>query len=270
MEYIQDIWYLQTNAFPVTSRGSAVLNILAGNLTKVDYNYSVMRWLDDLVDTFFVNNQDKWIPVETTERQKNIINYNDKNYKQIREYSDFYEDEMIENLGLSRDAHDLSIYLRYGHQVDYPELAELLMLFLARYVHSGYTKYFSGIRIVPRNKDNVLLPSDYVIQKPGVRCFPDVKKDAFLWALHIFATPYFLSNSSNTANEFHVPAILSRGMVLSCQKYQCFSTIELEEAFRDRNIFKVNQISVEHFLNIIILDIKNIEHQIDLFIKTQN
>jgi hypothetical protein len=60
-----------------------------------------------------------------------------KNQQRICKYQKKYlfpsDNKIIKKLGLSDQKLELSIYVRYSHQVDYPEIAEYIILFLERY-----------------------------------------------------------------------------------------------------------------------------------------
>jgi len=54
---------------------------------------------------------------------------------------------------LSQKKYDISIYVRYGHQVDYPEIAEAVIVFIQEYIRRYPSSCWGNIRIVPREVD---------------------------------------------------------------------------------------------------------------------
>ena len=97
------------------------------------------------------------------------------------------------------------MYVRYGHMVNYPEIAELLILFAQKYIEEKHSKYFSSIRIIPRMKDEK--PSEFLFDE-NTKFYP-VQGKEFDMTLHTYATPVFFSHSSNK-QLYGTPNIISR------------------------------------------------------------
>jgi hypothetical protein len=134
---------------------------------------------------------------------------------------------LIKELNINMKQLELSIYLRYWHAVDYPEIWEYMILFLDKYIKEWYSKYLSWIRLLPI-KENVF-PRSWFFKKNKIIKY-NVKKVKFEIALKKYAIPFHLSHSGFKNTE-SLPYITSWWMDEDENIDQIDLWLELEEFF---------------------------------------
>jgi hypothetical protein len=121
---------------------------------------------------------------------------------------------------------DIALYVRYGHQVDYPEIAEALIFAVQEYIWSWKSQVFKWIRILPRKPQDFNRPSQFLLEENNTT-FHNVHWDRFKELLCEGAVSIYLSHSSNQANNHG--AMLSGWMKgKKINEGDRFSKIELE------------------------------------------
>lgn len=122
---------------------------------------------------------------------KNIYSENEvKNLKKIFEKQNDYFFNLP--LDLSEDKIDLSIYMRYWHKIDHPEIAELFVLFFDEILKNKSSRYIDKIRLIPRFSD--MFEPKELIKNTNVN-FLKVNWTLFKKAMFFNTVPVFLSNS---------------------------------------------------------------------------
>ena len=117
---------------------------------------------------------------------------------------------------------ELAIYLRYSHTVDYPEIWELIIIFMQEAIKSWIIKWVNWIKILPRRK--YILPRKNILDENSRFC--NLEWEEFSKELNTNSIPIYLSYSSNQSNWF---AITSSSM--NRKKWQVDLWLELEENY---------------------------------------
>lgn len=121
---------------------------------------------------------------------------------------------------------DISLYVRYWHTVDYPEIAEAVIIFVQEYrKYFSDTSFIQDIRIIPyrgRDKPNTTLFQDGTM-------FYDVRGREFESALHDWSIAVFLSHSTNSSTDETVPNIISAWMEYKKREWDIILPFELEK-----------------------------------------
>lgn len=124
----------------------------------------------------------------------------DENTKNILKYQKKFvtEDEYrhAKNIFLNDENFELTLYIRYKHCVDYPDIAEFVGIFLDEYISSGRSKIFKNLRILPRNDMAEVNISPFIKSLKSAKYYNVVGLDASA-VMNIFATTFYLSHSAN-------------------------------------------------------------------------
>ena len=143
---------------------------------------------------------------------------------------------------------DISIYLRYWHKVDYPEIAEAFILFVQAYKKLWFSQIFGTIRIIPRYKN--VGPSQEVLENLATKFYWNVSWEKFEKALHQGSIAVFLSHSTNSWT-VRRPSIISEGM--DVHKNDIVSKLELEKSYQKNSFSQessMQEIFEEIFANL--------------------
>jgi hypothetical protein len=102
-------------------------------------------------------------------------------------------------LKINMEQLELSVYLRYWHRVNYPEIWEYVTLFLNKYIEKWYSKYLSWIRLIPIRKN--IFPRIWFFERNDIKTY-NVEKEKFDTSLKKYAIPFHFSHSgyNNTEN----------------------------------------------------------------------
>lgn len=128
------------------------------------------------------------------------------------------------NIGIDTNAFELTLYIRYQHRVDYPEIAELIGIFIDAYISWGYSRYFSNFRILPRNANSETPIRSFLDSLQSGKYYNVIGIDSEL-VMHTCSTCMFLSHSANTGKH-GIPNIISATM--RSEPDDIVSKIELE------------------------------------------
>lgn len=228
--------------FNVKSDWSRVLSQIILEMKKNQKKW-LLQIMDDLVEKEFVK------ITEWLDKYDDEIRFN--NWKRINSFQllnmPWKYKKLIEKLQIDTDKHELSIYIRYWNTVNYPEIAESIVMFLKKYINQGFSRYFSSIRILPVEADKTI--SEPIFDE-NIKYYP-VYSDEFK-AAHICSSFLYLSHSS-VINPWNTPWIISETSWLK-QDFNIYSEIELE---KDKSI---NWFESENNLyNILRENLKNIQ-----------
>jgi hypothetical protein len=135
---------------------------------------------------------------------------------------------VVSELQLDDTQLDFSVFVRYWHTVDHPEMAEYMLLFLEKYFQEGNSRYFSNIRVIPRHTYN--RPHECVLDKQWIQLY-DVDSDSYEWAMNIYSAWMYMSHSSNIQS-FEMPNIISASMESQIE-WDIVSNIELEDFYQE-------------------------------------
>ena len=256
---------LEKYYIPITSilfneklKWSNISKQLIRNLEK-NPSKNLYDMMENSTESVF-NNITKWKNIynkeEVEENWKRISTFQEKNTSKSNK-------EIVEKLNLNKNKLELSIYVRYWAQVDYPDIAEYIIMFLNKYINKWYSKYFSWIRIIPRESNKK--PREEIINKENIE-FYQVKWDDFKVGLHTYAIPLFLSHSTNS-NIHGTPNIITSFMGKSRNKISknndTKSKIELEKQYNSPlENFNENS-SLEKILKEIMQNIIDLEKELD-------
>ena len=248
IKLIEEIWLIWNILFNVKSEKSDIFNDLIEDIreNKSKSLYEIMKNKTNVEFSKLQKEFKQYSNQEILNNWEKIINYQKHN-------ANIYNIGLVKKIGIEKNKLDLSIYVRYWHVVDYPEIAEYIILFLDKYIKWNYSKYFSWIRIVPRKKN--LLPSLKIIENLNVF---DVEwmKMLFETSLHTNAIPFFLSHSTNS-NIHWTPNIVSSSM--KERKNDIKSHIELEknhDSWEYTKKYSLENLFREIIRNIIYLEIE--------------
>ncbi len=258
-------WDLEAinNIFNVKSNWSLVLDNLLEKL-KNNPEKTLLQIMKENVDEIFekkVEWQGKYKEKEILENWKKITQIHKKviNKKWLK---------YLEKMWIKSDKLELALYLRYNwDNLNHPVIAEFIILFLEKYIRNWYSKYFSSIRIIPRQKD--IFPSKEVLDSDIITKYNVSWKKDFPLALHVFGVPSFLSHSTNSAlpswwenEDFfkkkaikkykYTPSIISSWMEYVENSNDVVSKIELEDRINDLSkTMNLKEILSEIFENLI-------------------
>lgn len=224
--FIGQIQIGNTQAFMKVSkkcRNITDLKNISGNryLRSPFSNYENSRVLEDMLDAQIQENgldELQYLRIEISKFLENI--WLEKPEKEV-----IYWD------------YELNIYVRLGWTVDYPEIAEALILLVQQYIERWASKIFWKINIIPR----------YTQSKPSEELFTHERtyflsvawtsfKEAMLKKNTI---PMYLSHSKLSHDE-DVPSIVSWWMEYHNIKNAIISNIDLEDS-RDMYNFALDQ-----------------------------
>jgi hypothetical protein len=119
------------------------------------------------------------------------------------------EETLKENNTTTFPKLDIALYVRYGHQVDYPEIAEALIFAVQEYIRNWKSQVFRWIRILPREPEVFNRPSQFLLKKNNTT-FHNARWNRFKELLCKGAVSIYLSHSSNEPND--IGAMLSGWM----------------------------------------------------------
>jgi len=200
----------------------------------------------------------------------------EENWKRIVDFQKKYIKEewygKIRELWINEDRLELAIYPRYHwRNMNHPDIVEHIILFLGRYIGSWYSKYFSWIRIIPRELHK--FPSKQILDSEVITKY-NVMWDDFIIALHTFSVPLFFSHSSNSSlfdasiskkemkeNWIVVPGIISKWMTGNRSDTDVVSEIELEDY--NYNSWFINELDLYSILFEVFNNISSLEEELD-------
>lgn len=131
--------------------------------------------------------------------------------------------------GIDTENFDLTMYMRYGHQIDYPEMAEFMAICVDEYIASGRSRYFSRTRILPRNADKEENIYPFLQSLKTAKYYSKIGIDA-PDVMNIFASCMYFSHSAN-AGKNNIPSIISGSM--KPKNGDIHSDFELEARFHN-------------------------------------
>lgn len=207
--------------------------------------------LMDLVDVEF-SELTEWLPkYDDNTIRENWVRIN--NFQKIFLSGD--DEKLIKKLWINPNKHELSIYIRYRNTVDYPEIAELIVIFLQKFIKSGYSKYFSSIRVLPEKETKFTITES--IFDNITKLYP-VTGEKFK-AAHYYSSYLYLSHST-VINPWNTPWIISNWSKDSIW-YNIKSKIELEKDY-SKTWFEKNS-SLNKILSEILFNIQALESELD-------
>lgn len=235
--------------FSVTSEWSVVLNSIIHRM-KSKQTIWLNQVQNDMVQDVF-QNITSWLEVvDSNEREKNWQRIND--FQALNSNKKLLK--ITDSLPIDKSKHELAVYIRYWCTVDYPEVAESIVIFLKKYIEAWFSKYFSWIRILPKENDRSI--SQWIFDEK-TRLFN------YFWdefkASHLFASFFYLSHST-VINPWNTPWIHS----LSSKHNDWFnvvSEIELESDYSIKWFEKLN--GLNSILREVMNNIQSLETELD-------
>jgi len=232
--------------FAVTSQGSRVLNYLLDRARKEEKD--IYTQMQKIVVEYLEQKSKTW---EVEEKELNYIGIQrilDKFFK--KSFSKIEHSK----LNIPKDKIELSIYLRYWHTVDYPEIWELILLFVNEYINRKYSAYISGIRLIPRHEN--LLPRVGLLNMiPKIRTYRvmwlDFERSLGLWSVQIHL-------SHGTVLKTGMPQITSCWISKEDKHIQL--SIDLEENYDKNNTKSQN---IEEIFNSLFNALQQVDKQFD-------
>lgn len=221
------------------------------------YLYDYMIWEVEKVYEDITKWKDKYSETDRKINWWRIQNFQNKRISST-------DKKIAEKIWIKEEWLDLSIYVRYKHTVDYPEIAEYIIIFLQKYLNDWYSKYFSKIRIIPRMKD--IFPDSWVDLWLWNIDKYNVDKKEFKIALNYHSIPLYLSHSSNI-RPYWTPNIVSAWMWRKQQiktMNDVKSKIELELHYQtDSEMSFLGDSNLDTLLNEVVKNIKEVEQKLD-------
>lgn len=235
--------------FNEKSHWSNVLSQITLEMRK-NQNKWLLNIMDDLVEKEFIQ-LTQWLEKYDNKTRSD-------NWKRINKFQLFnmplkYK-KLIEKLQIDTDKHELAIYIRYWNTVDFPEIAESIVIFLKKYINKGFSRYFSSIRILPVEADKTISKELF---DEKTRYYP-VYGDEFK-TLHICASSLYLSHSS-VINPWNTPWIISNRSK-SRDEFNIKTKLELEQD-KSEDWFEEKQ-SLNSVLTEILHNIQALEYKLD-------
>jgi molybdopterin-guanine dinucleotide biosynthesis protein A len=236
------------NLYLVMSLWSTILNWLKDKLKK-NTNASIYDIMEEDIDHFFYfkkmesHKQDtSWIAnilskQNVTEEEKNLL----------------------KKLWIEGNKLEISLYLRYWHTVDYPEIWEYIGLFINSYLEKWYSKYISSIRLIPIRIWQK--PWKSFFEKAKLITFYPVKWDDFKLALKKYSIPFHLSHSLYKDTE-NLPFVVSNSRD-NTEKNSIKSIFDLEREYDKNSTWDIN---LETIFEEILRILQEIEKQLDLLV----
>jgi len=141
---------------------------------------------------------------------------------------------------------DISIYLRYGHTVNFPEIWEYIVLFVDTFLEKWYSKYIKNIRLIPRNYKWIYIPRQVFFKNTKNVELYNVSWSKFRVALENDSIPFHLSHS-RYKNNFNRPYIISWWMKRNNDKNEIVANFELKKSadFNDTSKISLEQLFKE-------------------------
>ncbi len=154
-----------------------------------------------------------------SENNNKILNYQ-KQFLTQKELQD------AKNIWIDTDNFELTLYSRYHHAVDYPEIADFIAIFIDEYIHSGRSKIFKNFRILPRNFGQETNIEPLLKELKTAKYYNLIGPSAPV-AMNVCSSTMYLSHSAN-AGKYNIPNIISTSMHPKAKENDILSNIELE------------------------------------------
>lgn len=154
---------------------------------------------------------------------------------------------------LNHDPMNLAIYIRYGHKIDHPEIAELVTIFFDKLTKNKSLKYIKDIKILPRfnnrNKPKHFL--NFIWEEK----FRSVSWENFERELNQNCVSIYMSHSKKPSTNF--PSLISWTMEEWSNSTKM--DLELENKPSLNSVDKNKSFDSDNILNLFLEHIKNIE-----------
>lgn len=184
------------------------------------------------------------------------------NFFKKQNFKNQYENN---NLWLNNKKIDLSVYLRYWHKVDQPEITELIIILLDEIQKNNWFIFFDWIRIIPRFKYK--FKPKFLLKNIDWRFF-DVEKKDFEKSMLFNSCPIFLSHSS-WPFLWEIPSIISSWMIESESEINLWIETENTDEYKSKiqNQENINKkLNSEQVLEKTYNSIKKLENRLKIIV----